>query len=168
MADAPATGGHCRYFAYGSNMSTTRLHERTPSARPIGTGRLLRHALRWHKLGRDGSGKCDALFTGDQTDTVWGVLFDIAWAEKPWLDAAEGLGIGYFDREVQVVTASSTMLARTYQARPDKIDTALRPFDWYKEHVLRGAREHGLPAAYVAGIERIETVGPSPAEWSGW
>ena len=27
--------------------------------------------------------------------------------------------------------------------------------DWYKEHVLRGARELGLPAQYVAAIERI-------------
>ena len=164
MADAPATGGHFRYFAYGSNMSTARLRERTPSAQALGTGRLPRHALRWHKLGRDGSGKCDALFTGDQADTVWGVLFDVAWAEKPRLDAAEGLGIGYFDIEVQVATATGTVHARTYQAWPDKIDTALRPFDWYKEHVLRGAHEHGLPVAYVAGIERIETVGPSPAE----
>ena len=63
-----------------------------------------------------------------------------------------------------MATATGTVHARTYQARPDKIDTTLRPFDWYKEHVLRGAREHGLPVAYVAGIERIGTVGPPPAE----
>ncbi len=50
-----------RYFAYGSNMLTARLHERVPSATPIGIGQLEGHALRWDKRSwRDGSGKCDA------------------------------------------------------------------------------------------------------------
>ena len=147
-----------RYFAYGSNMSTARLRERTPSARALGTGRLPRHRLRWHKLGRDGSGKCDAAFTGRQEDAVWGVLFDIDCAEKPLLDAAEGLGIGYCEVNAHIVTATGAVVAHTYQAKPDKIDAALQPLDWYKQHVLRGARQHGLPAAYIATIERVATV----------
>ena len=147
-----------RYFAYGSNLSTARLRERAPSARPLGVGRLPRHALRWHKRGRDGSGKCDAAFTGCPADEVWGVLFTIDCAEKPRLDAAEGLGIGYVEKVVQVLTTTGRMDARTYQAKPDQVDAALRPFEWYWRHVLHGAREHGLPAAYVAAIERIGTV----------
>ncbi len=146
----------CRYFAYGSNLSTQRLRERAPSARAIGRARLPRHRLRWHKLGRDGSGKCFVECTGVAADDVWGVLFELDWRDKPKLDAAEGLGIGYFEREVRLAMDGGERLALTYYAKPDKIDPALRPRQWYKNHVLRGAREHGLPASYIAALERVE------------
>ena len=147
------------YFAYGSNMSTARLTARTPSARVVGRGRLLAHALRWHKLGRDGSGKCDVVFAGKgSTAVVWGVLYRIDCAEKADLDRIEGLGVGYDEHEVVVATQVGEIGARTYRARPGAVDPALRPQRWYKAHVLDGAREHGLPAAYVAMIEGVETA----------
>ena len=36
------------------------------------------------------------------------------------------------------------------------INPELKPFDWYKEHVLRGAKENGLPVEYIRSIENIE------------
>jgi gamma-glutamylcyclotransferase len=51
------------YFAYGSNMSLSRLRERVPSAEAVGCFSLNGHDLRFHKLSKDGSGKCDAFFT---------------------------------------------------------------------------------------------------------
>ena len=154
-----------RYFAYGSNMSSERLRARVPSARARGRGRLPCHALRWHKLGRDGSGKCDVVPTDapdasdapNASDDVWGVLYDVAWTEKPALDAAEGLGVGYFEKEVRIVTDDGECLARTYRANPDRVDATLRPRDWYKDHVVRGAREHGLPADYIRALENVRT-----------
>ena len=145
-----------RYFAYGSNMSTERLRGRTPSARALSVGRLMHHTLRWHKLGRDGSGKCDVELACP-SDVVWGVLFAVSWAEKPALDAAEGLGIGYFEKEVRIVTDDGECRALTYHANPDRIDSTLRPRDWYKDYVVRGAREHGLPCRYVRALEQVET-----------
>ena len=64
-------------FSYGSNMLVRRLQERAPSARVIATGVLTGHALRWHKVGQDHSGKCDALATGNDNDVVYGVLYEI-------------------------------------------------------------------------------------------
>lgn len=145
------------YFAYGSNMSTARLRARTPSARVVGRGRLPGHALRWHKLGRDGSGKCDVAAAGPGS-VVWGVLFRIDCAEKERLDRIEGLGVGYDEMEVAVATDAGEASARTYRARPDRVDSALRPRPWYKAHVLAGAREHGLPASYVTMIEAVEAA----------
>ena len=147
-----------RYFAYGSNMSTERLRGRTPSAHARGRGQLPHHTLRWHKLGRDGSGKCD-VEPASASDFVWGVLFDIAWDEKPALDAAEGLGTGYFEKEVRIVTDHGECLAFTYHANPDRVDPALRPRDWYKDYVVRGAWEHGLPADYIRKLEQVEPIG---------
>ena len=142
-----------RYFAYGSNMATSRLRQRAPSARPVAVAWLPGHVLRWHKLGRDGSGKCDVCAAGAcAEDAVWGVLFDIEQADKPGLDAAEGLGVGYDERMVHVQTDGGQRRAVTYQAKPDRIDPKLRPRQWYKAYVLAGAREHGLPAAYVAQL----------------
>ena len=89
---------------------------------------------------------------------VWGVLFDIACAEKADLDRVEGLGIGYAEREVPVVTERGERMAWTYLAKADKVDPGLRPEAWYKTHVLRGAREHGLPKDYVEMIERVEVA----------
>ncbi len=149
-----------RYFAYGSNMATERLRGRAPSARPLGRGRLLDHRLRWHKLGKDGSGKCDVAFTGaGSAHAVWGVVFEIDVAEKPLLDAAEGLGIGYAEQRVSIIVAGGECSALTYQAMPDKLDKALRPRPWYKDYVLHGAREHGLPADYILELAKVEVAG---------
>lgn len=148
-----------RYFAYGSNMATERVRSRAPSARPVGVARLPRHVLRWHKRGRDGSGKCDiSAADAADTDAVWGVLFDIECTDKPRLDAAEGLGVGYDARTVQVLAESGSCEALTYQARRSHIDARLRPTPWYKRHVVIGAREHGLPAAYQRALAAIRTT----------
>jgi gamma-glutamylcyclotransferase len=140
-------------FAYGSNMFTRRLRERTPSARPVGLARLPGHRLMWHKIGRDGSAKCDVLATGRSDDLVWGVLFEIAMSERPLLDQAEGLGRGYEHKNVEVVADAGAVVAGVYYATD--IDPALRPFDWYLAFVIEGAREHGLPASYVQQIALI-------------
>ena len=54
-----------KYFAYGSNLLHQRLQARTPSARPLFTGTLTEHDLRFHKIGDDNSGKADCFFTGN-------------------------------------------------------------------------------------------------------
>ena len=44
--------------------------------------------------------------------------------------------------------------AATYCAT--RVDVTLKPYSWYKHHVLVGARESALPAEYIRTIERIE------------
>lgn len=139
------------YFAYGSNMSTRRLQQRVPSACVVGPGTLSEHRLQFHKVGRDGSAKCDAARSRRGGEVLPGVIYRIDPAHKPRLDAAEGLGHGYAQKQVQVrLPDASEISAFTYYAT--HIDPTLKPFDWYKEHVVRGAREHGLPALHIAAI----------------
>lgn len=96
-------GGNVKYFAYGSNMSLLRLKGRVPGAERIGMFTLIEHSLRFHKWSKkDGSAKCDALFTGNPDDCVIGALFEIPDCEKGPLDEAEGLGFGYEEKRVTV------------------------------------------------------------------
>lgn len=144
------------YFAYGSNMSTRRLRHRVPSARAIDVARLTGYRLAWHKKGRDGSGKCDIHVSGSG-DIVYGVLYAMNPEHKPGLDEAEGVGWGYQEKHVDLwlLGRAETITAFTYYAV--KIDPTYLPYDWYRDHVLIGAREHGLPEEYVRMIENVPT-----------
>jgi hypothetical protein len=143
------------YFAYGSNMLTRRLRERTPSARVVAVATLPGHELRWHKVSRDGSAKCDAVPTASGDGVVHGVVYEIDVADKGALDTVEGIGMGYKPKVVDVRTDAGSLCAWTYQAT--NIDHMARPYTWYKALVVAGAREHGLPADYVAALEAAAT-----------
>lgn len=140
-------------FAYGSNMPAARLRERCPSARAIGIAELPGHELRWHKVSKkDGSGKCDIVASSADV-SVLGVLYEIANGEKRALDNAEGLGAGYEEIEIEVLCGGDPVTAKAYRATD--IDPALRPYTWYRAFVIAGAKEHGLPMSYIAGLEAV-------------
>lgn len=145
------TQSRVRTFTYGSNMLSARMRTRVPSAKAVGIGHLPAHVLKWHKRSHDGSGKCDIEKSGRNEDVVWGVLFELEALEKPALDRAEGLGNGYVERRVGVVTDRGIVRASAYVATAR--DPALRPYHWYKAFVVAGAREHGLPQEYIQLLE---------------
>ena len=151
---APAHGRFL-YFAYGSNLLSRRLLERTPSAGKLCTGILHAHRLAWHKVGEDGSGKCDVVASTRAGATVHGVVYQIDLAEKPRLDAAESLDIGY--RQKQVAIASDRGLLNAWLYCAITIDGAAVPYDWYHALVLAGAREHGFPDTYIDGLKAVAT-----------
>lgn len=147
-------------FAYGSNMLTARLQERCKSAKLIGVGELKGHELRWHKrsIDRSGncSGKCDILPSNDPAAVVLGVLYEISPDEESTLDEAEGLGKGYVKIAVQARCNGTDIAAKAYQATA--VDESLRPYTWYRALVVAGAKEQGLPANYVAGLEAAPAI----------
>lgn len=143
------------YFAYGSNMFTSWLCQpaRCPSARAVGIAELRGYELLWHKPSIDKSGKCDVVAVDMPGAATLGVLYEIAANEKSALDRAEGLNKGYDEVEVEVLCDGRQVAATTYRAT--NIDPAIRPFTWYRALVIAGAKEHGLPAAYIAGLESV-------------
>ncbi len=140
-------------FAYGSNMLSVRLRQRVPGARLVGTATLPGHALRWHKIAKDGSGKCN-IVAAEPASVVHGVLYEIPAHEKQHLDRAEGLGFGYEEKDVLVECKTGMLKATAYVAT--HIDEEILPFTWYKALVIAGAMEHGLPIAYVNELRAIE------------
>ncbi|MBY6096754.1 gamma-glutamylcyclotransferase family protein [Ferrimonas balearica] len=146
-----------KYFAYGSNMSLRRLQQRVPSARRLALATLPGHQMRFHKRGRDGSAKCDAFATEQVDVPLFGALFLLDPQHKPQLDLAEGLGVGYQQKLVQVQCQQGHWhRAFTYVAL--QLDASLQPYHWYLEHVLIGARESGLPTGYLSGLQQVISI----------
>lgn len=135
------------YFAYGSNMLTARLARRVPSVTPAGHAWLDGHTLHWHLRGGDGSGKCNVVATEREADRVHGVIFELDAARLDRLHVAEGPA--YHFLELPVGTATGVVTAAIYRGRDNWLDNSLIAYDWYRDFVLGGAREHGLPEDWI-------------------
>lgn len=140
------------YFAYGSNLSLPRFRSRLSNSEPLFTACLIEHQFRFHKCGRDGSAKADALFTGKPADMVYGLVYRISEADRPLLDEIEDEGVGYEAKPVVVTNPDCNKIeAFTYVAL--HIDKGMLPFDWYQYHVVYGAKAATFPLEYIQALE---------------
>lgn len=116
------------------------------------------HQLMFRKKSkRDCSAKCD--IAPSNGCTVLGVLFEIDFGEEKDLDGAEGLGRGYWKKDVDVTDATGRRVrAFTCHADSRHIHAKLRPYTWYVKHVIAGAEEAGLPAEYITNLKGVESV----------
>jgi gamma-glutamylcyclotransferase (GGCT)/AIG2-like uncharacterized protein YtfP len=145
------------YFAYGSNLSASRMTERVPSARIVAAARADGRRLSLGKQGRDGSGKATLIDSPEAF--VWGVVYAIDPRDWRRLDRFEH---GYARVSVLVTWERERHVAATTYVAPEAAPDPTA-FDWYKRLIVDGAREHGLPAAYVAELERLpERHDPGP------
>ena len=140
------------YFAYGSNLSVARMTGRVASARFVAPARLLEWRLTCDKRGRDGSGKANIVPARDAE--VWGALYRIDLEHWEILDGFER---GYERMTLQVWTHDRSVEIQTYASQELTDDPT--PFDWYKQLLVQGAWEHGLPAHYV---ERLVALPARP------
>lgn len=139
-----------KYFAYGSNMLEKQLRHasRSPTALHVGIAVARGRTLRFHKIGRDGSGKCNLAASPDPDGQVYGVLYEIDPSEISALDAVE-LGYSRTTILVESIDSGGAVEAETFIANPEYLDASIVPFEWYKAVVIAGALEHGLPEQYI-------------------
>lgn len=143
------------YFAYGSNMLPARLLERTPSAACLGPACLPGHRLAFNHVSRgDGSAKCNIAGWQPGGDRVWGVVYALPEHERPVLDRAEDLGRGYLIENRRVEMGGDWVDVFCYVAVPGTLDDRVRPYRWYRDIVLAGARQHRFPESYIDAIAR--------------
>jgi hypothetical protein len=141
-------------------MFAPKMQRAAPSATVLCVARLPGYSLHFNKRSeKDGSGKGN--IQPDASETVWGVVFDIAEEDRPRLDRSEG---GYHVVAVEVSRdGSETLPAITYVANVGCVDDTLEPYTWYKTFVVRGARQHLLPDEYITRIEAVgASVDPKP------
>ncbi len=141
-------------FSYGSNMHFERLRKRVPSAKTLGTGKLSGYKLEFAKKSKDGSGKATVVKSSKKTDVVWGVISSISTNEKHLLDKAEGLGVGYNEEHLEIITETGEVVyPLIYVADTSSVNDSLCPYTWYKALIVEGAKQHGLPLEYIAALE---------------
>jgi gamma-glutamylcyclotransferase (GGCT)/AIG2-like uncharacterized protein YtfP len=131
------------YFAYGSNLARRRMRERVPAARVHGRARLEGWRLVADKPGRDGSAKVNLV--RESGGHVWGAVWALREEELRALDHFEG---GYVRVAVTVTVDRGALAACTYVSALHGAQTGLAP--GYRELLLEGAREQGLPPEWVA------------------
>ena len=143
------------YFAYGSNMAARIMKQWCSRFVVLGPARLDDYRLAFTRPSqRWGGGAADVLPA--RGDSVWGVLYEIDTAVQIVLDEKEGLGIAYqhldciawWEGEHQYPALTYTVI--------DKADPELHPSPAYKQTLLEGALENGLPADYLAFLLKIE------------
>lgn len=155
-----------RYFAYGANMHTGFFKRQFPDVKAVGVARIQGYQLFFHKFSyHDGSGKCNILPTRDINQEVYGVIYDISPRSRYLLDKVEQLGYGTQDVMLKVhpilVDEQATLdnqYAFTYIAHRESIREDVCPFNWYKELVVAGAREHQLPEHYLNRLETSRAI----------
>lgn len=136
------------YFAYGSNLSSSRMQARVSSAFARGPACLPGYRLTLDKRSRDGSGKANLRVA--ETSRVYGVLYRISAIHWAALDACEP---GYRRIPVTVESRGQRCEVQTYLSR------VLAPhpvaYDWYKRLIVEGAIEHDLPAGWRHRLEAL-------------
>jgi hypothetical protein len=109
-----------------------------------------------------GTGEAMANIVADEAASVWGVLYELGEADFDHLELTEGVRIDHYQRiEIAVETAASwdgDASAKAFTFTSAHRDPALRPTTRYMRLLISGAAEHGLPAAWIDELRRIEAV----------
>ena len=145
------------YFAYGSNMLKERLTARCAGARFVCAAQAAHFQLNFFKRSTDGSGKASIARTSDTKATVYGALFEIPLGERGKLDAAEGPDYDRDDAFVVIRNDSGEATnASVYIAKSTALDKKLRPYSWYRDLILEGAKQQHLNKNYMESLANIE------------
>jgi hypothetical protein len=152
------------YFAYGADMSPSRLLSRSPGHKSLGIGRLPDHRLTFPRFSREWGGATASL-TVSPGDVVFGALYDVPPDDIPILHHHHGYDpegppelSEHVFREVSVRRqgAAEPVSAWAYFAVPD--NTTARPSRRYIAAIIDGAIYHRLPRAYLVVLQSIRTA----------
>jgi gamma-glutamylcyclotransferase len=143
-----------KYFAYGSNMLTSRLEQRLGKVDDGGTAILENHQIIFNKKSSvDYTGKTNVVkIEGGQ---VVGVVFELTEEQFLLLDGNEG---GYHRQTIDVLIDGELTPVITYLANDNRIDNKLLPTVEYRQHLIDGAIEHNFPKEYIAALRNTPTT----------
>ena len=139
------------YFAYGSNMCTRYLRDCCPSAEPVMPAVLANFHIEFRRFSTNLGGGISTIQPAPG-EIVHGVLFTIPRAEIEALDVLENVPDGLYARDTFMMLDATGAWRRAELYRIVTPEGPFAPADQYIDWMLEGAREHGLPDDYIAGI----------------
>lgn len=128
------------YFAYGSNMDTNELMDRSMRFSQRRHAVLRGYDLRFNKIatnGQKGEGKGNVVKIDNEV--VEGALYDIFDSDIKRLDVKEGYPDHYDKINITLeLDDRTTLQAMAYIAQPDMVREGLKPTKKYLKHYLKG------------------------------
>jgi len=140
------------YFAYGSNMNFAEMKKRAQDSKYLKRVKLEGYKIIYdgYSLNRKGA---VANIIKNMGSTVWGALFEVDDECLQSLDRYEGYPKSYQRKSLAVQDDQGNKYSAIVYLR--KPLTKGKPSDKYREIVLQGARNCGLPEEYINNF--IET-----------
>ena len=152
--------GHL-YFAYGSNLRSAQMARICPGHVFLGPARLEGYRLAFTLPDAEWRGGVADIIES-HGDEVWGALYRLTDADLLPLDAYEGFdprgpseSNDYARRKIRLASTPRDILqaeAWTYFVREPQGHVA--PSALYRDVLIEGAIERGLPAAYIETMRR--------------
>lgn len=144
------------YLTYGSNLHPDRLIERVGPVECVGKVCLPGWKLVFDKRGSDGSAKANLRAAPGSGAEAWGALFELDPKQYAILDRFEGAGRGYDSFWMDVIVDGTERAAVTYLTPSHWRAETARPWTWYRDLVVAGARFHAFPEDVIQSIKRID------------
>ena len=144
------------YFAYGSNIHPIRLTKRIKSAQFISAYKLDNYKLKFNKISKDNSSKCNIELSSNTADKVYGVIYEIDELDLKKLDLVEGLNKGYIHKAFMLDAKLNKKSFFTYVAVPEFIDEDNKPYKWYKDMVIAGMEYYIFNPDYINNVKILE------------
>lgn len=143
------------YFAYGSNMSFTRMGERNCVIYSTKRGILQDHKLTFDKKSGKIKNTGFATVSPQQGEDVEGVLYELDEKSIFILDKFEGCPKHYTREQKPILTELGEQMAYVYVASPEWIVEGLKPSRMYLDYLLDG-REY-LSESYLNKLRKTKT-----------
>ncbi|MGI9490780.1 MAG: gamma-glutamylcyclotransferase family protein [Geminicoccaceae bacterium] len=145
------------YFAYGANMHDSAFRKRRRmKPRQVRAGRIKGYRLRFNLDGRPKGKAAPANIMAEPSTEVWGVLYLLKRRNLIRLDASEGVpGRRYRHLWISAEDQEGGRLeVVTYLADGNEKDG--KPSLRYITLLREGARQHGLPDAWLTVLDNVE------------
>jgi gamma-glutamylcyclotransferase (GGCT)/AIG2-like uncharacterized protein YtfP len=136
-------------------MHLRMFRRRCPGARPLGPALLRGYRMEFTRYDRTRKGGV-ADIVPEPGAEVWGALYDIDDACLVTLDRHENVPRAYRREPVRVIDdAGAEREAQTFVANQTG---HFAPSRQYLGIIVQGARDHGLPEAYVESLQQMKTI----------
>ncbi|KAG5884656.1 hypothetical protein JTB14_005400 [Gonioctena quinquepunctata] len=155
--------GKIMYFAFGSNLSTARMHVFNPNAVRVGIGKLDDYQVDFVAYSKIWKGYA-ATIVPKKDAHVWGAIWEIKDEDLESLDKQEGVHANiYYPINVDVRTSDGEVVkCRCYrqvgsaeEVKLEDLPAERKPTPAYVDTMVKGAEESGIPVEYINLLKKI-------------